>query len=165
MTLFGKPVSSYFRFAAVPTLLVVAVGVTRLILSLSGMPDTQTRWLSMTIAMMIAVIYLSVRIHTSGFGGFLRLLPVVLIPNTASHLVSIAGIVIGIATGQANVFTAPEFAFGQDGKTWSHVGAHLGLGMTAGGLVTYIVACLTLLITKLFSKLLGGAARSASTAR
>jgi hypothetical protein len=102
----------------------------------------------MTAVMFVGMIYLAVRTHTTGFGGYLQLLPAIAIPNAAMHAVAIVGIFIGIATGQDNVFTAPEFAFGADGKTWGHLGAHLTIGLIVGAVVNWLLGCLVLFVTK-----------------
>ena len=147
MTVFGKPLIHYVSFVRWFCFLLIVVGLTRLALSLRGVPNSETKWISMSAVMAIGVIYYAVRVHTTGFGSYKQLLPVVVIPNTVTHLVSITGILFGIFSGQDNVFTAPEYSFG-NGKTWVHVGAHLGIGMTVGALVNWLIGCLFLFIAK-----------------
>ena len=43
-------------------------------------------------------------------------------------------------TGRDNIFTAPEYSGGGDGKNWLHVGAHVVLGMFVGTLIGWLVA-------------------------
>jgi hypothetical protein len=148
MTIFGKRLSEYVEFVKVFLVLVLIVGVLRLALSLGGVPNSTTRWLSMTAVVWLGVLYNSIRVYTSGFGSYKQLLPVVALPNLMSQAISIVAIVIAIYTGTDNVYSAPEAAFGQDGKTWLHAGAHLVIGTIAGSLVAWIVGCLIMLITK-----------------
>jgi hypothetical protein len=147
MKIFCKSLVEYLFFVRWLCLLILVVGLTRLFLSLRGVSNSDTRWISMSAVLGIGVIYLAIRIHTTGFGSYKQLLPVVWIPNAVTHLVSITGIVIGIVTGQSNVFTAPEYSFGVGG-TWGHVGAHLAAGMIVGALVNWLIGCLFLFITK-----------------
>jgi hypothetical protein len=147
MTVFGKPLIQYLSFVRWFCLLIIIVGLTRLSLSLRGVPNSNTKWLSMSAVLAFGIIYYAIRVHTTGFGSYKQLLPVVAIPNAVTHLVSITGIIFGIVTGQENVFTAPEYSFGVGG-TWGHVAAHLLVGMTIGALVNWLIGCLVLFITK-----------------
>lgn len=147
MSVFGKSFIEYLSFVRWFCLLIGIVGLTRLFLSLRGLSNSDTRWISMSAVLAIGVIYYAVRIHTTGFGSYKQLLPVIAIPNAMTHLVSIIGIIFGIVTGQGNVFTAPEYSFGVGG-TWGHVGAHVAIGMTVGALINWLIGSLVLFITK-----------------
>lgn len=145
---FGKSLSEYVNFSKAIAAAILVIGIVRLALSLGGSANEETRWFSMTAVLFVGMIYLSVRVHTTRFGGYLQLLPAIAVPNAAMHLVAMVGIFIGITTGQDNVFTAPEFAFGADGKTWGHLGAHLMIGMIVGAVVNWLLGCIVLFVTK-----------------
>jgi len=132
MNIFGKPLSDYVRFSRLFIVLIAAAGIIRLALTLSGTPNSTAKWFSMTALMWIAVLYYSVRVHTAGFGAYKHLLPVLVLPNLGAQAIAITGITIAILTGNANIFSAPEYAFGGDGKTWLHVAAHVFFGTTVG---------------------------------
>jgi len=53
-----------------------------------------------------------------------------------------------MSSGVDNVFSSPEFAFGSDGKTWLHLGAHLFIGTTAGALIPWGFGSLILALTR-----------------
>jgi hypothetical protein len=148
MTIFGKQLSDYVAFAKVFLLLVLVVGALRLALSLAGVPNSATKWLSMTAVAWIGVFYFAIRVHTTGFGSYKQLLPVVALQSAVAQSISIVAIVIAIFTGVDNVYSAPEYAFGQDGKTWAHAGAHLLIGTTVGSLVSWIVGCAVMFVAK-----------------
>jgi hypothetical protein len=148
MTVFGKPVSVYVAFSKGVSLLLLIVGVARLALSLAGVPNSTTRWLAMNGVLFFGLFYLAIRIHTTGFGSYKHLLPALVLPCLILHGVAIAGIVLGMITGHDNVFTAPEYAFGQDGKTLFHVGMHLVVGIPSSTVINWLFGCLILLITK-----------------
>jgi hypothetical protein len=148
MTIFGKPLSDYIAFAKVFLVLILAAGVIRLALSLSGVPNSTTRWFTMTGLTWMGVIYLSIRVNTTGFGSYKQLLVIFALLDWAAQAVAISGIGIAIATGTNNVFSSPEFAFGGDGKTWLHLGAHLFGGTTVGALIPWGVGSAILAITR-----------------
>ena len=148
MTIFGKQLSDYVAFARVFLVLILVTGLTRLSLSLAGVPNSTARWFTMTGLAWIAIIYYSIRVHRSGFGSYKQLLVVCALLNWAAQAVAVVGIAIAMATGTDNVFSSPEFAFGGDGKTWLHLGAHLVIGTTVGTLFPWAVGSAILAVTK-----------------
>jgi hypothetical protein len=145
--IFGKSCSDYLRFQRVWLGLVLVVGLARLGLSLAGLPNSTTKWLSLTVLTLLGVFYYGVRVHTSGFGSYRQLLPLIFNQNALAQVIVIAGIVIGILTGHDNVFTAPEYSGGRDGKNWFHVLAH-GVVILVLPLVGWLVASLVMWVTK-----------------
>ena len=148
MTVFGKPLSEYVAFSKVFLILIPLAGIVRLALSLSGTPNSTDRWISMTALVWIGVVYLSVRVHTTGFGSYKQLLVLCVLLNLTTQIISIAAIVLAILTDTNNIYSSPEFAFGSDGKTWLHAGAHLFIVTTAGSLVPWLIGSLILAVTK-----------------
>lgn len=148
MNIFGKSLSEYVAFSKPFLILIVVVGIARFVLSLAGVPHSSTKWLSITAVIWIGVLYYAVRIHTSGFGSYKHLLPVCVLQSLVSELIIVPAIILAIFTGVDNIYSAPEYSFGSDGKTWLHVGAHLGLGTTVGPLVGWLVGCVIMFATK-----------------
>jgi hypothetical protein len=148
MTIFGKPLSEYVAFCKWFLVVIPVVGVLRLALSLGGAPNTVARWATMTALVWIATIYLSVRVHTSGFGSYKQLLVLCALVNLAAQAVSIFGIVLAILTGTDNIYSAPEYAFGADGRNWFHVAMHALVGTTAGSLVPWLIGSAILAVTR-----------------
>ena len=147
MTIFGKPLSEYVSFAKVILLLILIVGVARLGLSLAGVDNATVKWLSISIASLVGLVYFSIRVHTSGFGSYKQLLVLIVIQTVLGQAIIIAGIVIAIFTGRDNIFSAPEYSGGGDGKTWGHAAAHLVV-MILGSLVAWLVGSVILFVTK-----------------
>jgi hypothetical protein len=141
MVIFGKRLTGYIAFCRVFLILILVVGITRLTLSLGGAPNSAAKWLSMTAAVWIGVVYYSIRVPASGFGSYKQLLPIVALLNITAQAVAIAGIAIAIFSGTNNIFSAPEYAFGGDGRTWLHLGAHVVFGTTVGTLIPWLVGC------------------------
>jgi len=148
MTIFGKTLSQYLGFQRNVLLLILAVGLGRLILSLAGVPNSATKWLSISVVTLLGLIYYAVRVHTTGFGSYKQLLPLIFIQSIVSQAIVIAGIVISIFTHKDNVFSAPEYSGGGDGKTWLHAGAHLIVGLIAGPLLGWLIASGLLFVVK-----------------
>ena len=148
MIIFGKRLSEYFAFCKPFLGLILVVGIARLALSLGGVPNSTAKWISITAVIWIGVLYYSIRVHTSGFGSYKQLLPICVLQSLAAQAIIIPGIILAIFTGKDNIYSAPEFAFGGDGKTWLHVGAHLVVGTTIAPLIGWIVGCLIMFATK-----------------
>ena len=148
MTIFGKKISEYLAFQKYILLLIIAVGLGRLLLSLGGVDNSITKWLSISVVSLIGVIYYGVRVHTAGFGSYKHILPLVFIQSVVAQGIIIAGIIIAILTQKDNVFSAPEYSGGGDGKTWLHVAAHLIAGLIAVPLIGWLIGSIILFITK-----------------
>jgi len=148
MTIFGKPLSEYLAFAKVFLLLIAVVGVARLGLSLAGIENAKVKWLSISIVALVGLVYYSIRVHTSGFGSYKQLLVLIVIQTVLAQAIIIAGIVIAIFTGRDNIFSAPEYSGGGDGKTWLHAGAHLLFGVIVGSLFAWLIGSVIMWITK-----------------
>ena len=148
MTIFGKSVSEYIEFARLFLGLILLVGAVRLLLSLAGMPNATVKWFSLTAAAWIGVLYYAVRVHTSGFGSYRHLLPIYLLMSLTAQIIVIPAIVIAILSGSNNIYTAPEYSLGEDGKTWGHAAAHLFVGTTIGSGVSWLIGSLVMFLTR-----------------
>ena len=162
MIIFGKRLSAYAAFCRVFLILIAVIGVMRLALSLAGAPNASAKWLSMTVVVWIGVIYYAIRVHTSRFGSYKQLLPIVALLNITAQVIAIIGIATAMFTGNDNIFSAPEYAFGADGKTWLHLGAHVFIGTTFGSLVPWLVGCVLLAVIRRISRSDRRVLRSAS---
>lgn len=146
--MFGKSFSEYISFEKWILCLIVIVGLARLALSLGGVPNSSAKWLSITIVTLIGMVYVAIRVHTTGFGSYKQLLPLLLLQTILAHLIVAGAIVLAIMTGKDNIFSAPEYSGGGDGKNWLHVLAHLIAGFIVAPLVLWLVASLILFVTK-----------------
>jgi hypothetical protein len=57
MTIFGKTLSQYLSFQKYILMLILIVGLARLFLSLGGVPDSTTKWLSISVAALIGLVH------------------------------------------------------------------------------------------------------------
>jgi hypothetical protein len=142
--IFGKRVSEYLAFQKVFLIALVAVGLTRLALSLAGLPSSTVAWVSMNAVIWIATLYYAVAVHTTGFGSYKQLLPLLVFQIIPFHLIAVLGILLEIA-GLPNVYAAPEFGIPNH---WLHILGHLTIGMVAAPLIGWAAASLVMLVTK-----------------
>ena len=148
MTIFGKRPSEYVAFSKPFLSLILVVGIVRFVLSFAGVPNSAAKWFSITVVMWIGGLYYAVRIHTSGFGSYKHLLPICVLQSLTAQVIIVPAIILAIFTGHDNIYSAPEFSFGSDGKTWLHVAAHLFIGTTIGSVMGWLVGCLIMFATK-----------------
>ena len=146
MTVFGKKLSEYVAFQKVVLAVIVVVGILRLVLSLAGVADSATRWISMTAVAIASLVYYGITVHTKGFGSYRHLLPLLVIQSVVANLIVIAGILVAAATGKPNIFTAPEY--GGNSSLAFHIGGHVIAGMIIGPLIGWAISSLVMLITK-----------------
>ena len=148
MTIFGKRLSEYVAFSKPSLGLILVVGIVRFVLSFAGVPNSAAKWFSITVVMWIGGLYYAVKIHTSGFGSYKHLLPICVLQSITAQVIIVPAIILAIFTGHDNIYSAPEFSFGSDGKTWLHVAAHLFIGTTVGSVMGWLVGCLIMFAAK-----------------
>lgn len=146
--MFGKTVSQYLGFQKVVLVLIVAAFLVRLALSLSGQPNSVGKWVSVTVVLLAGLVYYGVRVHTSGFGSYKQLYPLVLFQSLVGEGLVALAVALGILTGTDNIYTAPEYSGGGDGKTWGHVIAHLVVAAVVLPLISWGLSSLVLFVTK-----------------
>jgi len=145
--MFGKSLSEYVRFQRWFLVLIVVVFAIRLIASLAGLPIEQTRWLSVNALLLAGLVYFPLAVHRRGFGGYKQLFGLLLVQNFLAQFLIALAVVLGIVTGVDNIFTAPEYSGGADGKTWLHAGAHL-VGWIPAALIGWLIGSLILLVAR-----------------
>jgi hypothetical protein len=146
--MFGKTVTQYLGFQKVVLVLIVLAFLVRLTLSLAGMPNSVAKWISVTVVLLAGVVYYGVAVYTSGFGSYKQLYPLMLFQSLLGEGLVALAIVLAIVTGTDNIYTAPEYSGGGDGKNWLHVLAHLFIAAVVLPLVSWGVGSLVMLVTK-----------------
>lgn len=146
--MFGKTVAEYLGFQKVVLAVIVLAWLVRLALSLGGTPNATARWISVTAVLLLGVLYYGVAVHTRRFGSYKQLYPLALFQSVLGEGLVALAVALAILTGRDNIYTAPEYSGGGDGKNWLHVAAHLVLGAVVLPLVSWGVSSLVLLVTK-----------------
>jgi hypothetical protein len=145
--MFGKSFGEYVRFQRWILILIALVFLARLGVSLAGVPLAQGKWVSINFVLLVGLVYCAVAVHTAGYGAYKQLLGLLLVQVFFAHLLIASGIALGVLTGVDNIFTAPEFFGGADGKNWGHVLAHL-VGGVVLALLSWLIGSLILLVTR-----------------
>jgi hypothetical protein len=148
---FGKKFHDYIQFQRWILILIAAAFVIRLVLSLVGVPVYQARWVSINLVLLVGLMYCSVAVHTRGFGSYKQLFGLLFVQTAFAHALIAAGIILGILTGVDNIYTAPEFFGGNNGRNWAHVIAHV-LGAIILPVLAWLVGSVILFLAKRIKK-------------
>jgi hypothetical protein len=136
--MFGKSLSEYLAFQKWFLVAMAVVGTARLLLSLAGVSDAVTSWLSMQAIWLGGFVYYAVAVHTKDFGRYKHILPLLFNQTVLYHAIAILGITIAMFTGQDNVYTA-HVKGGFAGRSWGHAGGHL-IGVPVFPLVFWLLS-------------------------
>lgn len=139
----GEPTAEKAVFGKVALAVLAGVGLARLGLSLSGVPDGVVRWLSTNAVGWLAAFAYGA-LARRGPGGYRRLLPFAFSQALVFHSIAVLGILLTIA-GLPNIYGAPEYG-GPASQRWLHLASHLVLGMPAATLLWWGASCLSLLV-------------------
>src|SRR5215510_16426798 len=137
MRIFGKNLSDYITVQKGMLILIALVALGRLALSLATGSTSIAKWLSVTTVMALGAVYAGIKVHSSGFGGFRHLLPMVWFQDALAQIIVIGGIILSIETGTENIYSRPEYAGGRDGRNWPHVLGHVILGFIVAPLLSW----------------------------
>ena len=108
MSLFGKSLSDYLSFVRTGLLAILAMGVLRFIVGVSGVPyDRATDLVSMTIVTALAALIYGQRAKASGFGGYRHLLPIAFLLSATMYGFIILAILVEGFAGIHGWFHAP----------------------------------------------------------
>jgi hypothetical protein len=146
--MFGKSVGQYLSFQRWFLVAIVVVFVVRLALSLAGTPNATVKWFSVTVVLLLGMLYYGAAVHTRGFGSYKQLYPLLLFQSLLGEGLVALAVALGILTGRDNVYTVPEYSGGTDGKNWPHVLAHLVIAAVVLPLVSWAISSLVLLVTR-----------------
>lgn len=130
--MFGKPLAYYLKLQAPALIAIFVVFLVRLVMSMAGVPASAGKILSLTFVLILALPYYALLAKREGL-GFRHLFAMCFVQGLFSQTLVALAIVLGIVTGQDNIYTIPEFypgangegPFPTDGKNWMHAGAHV----------------------------------------
>lgn len=146
-------VREHIRFLSPAFVLVTAVWLLRLIVAEAGSPIWLVRLFSVTVGTTVAVLLSVILIHARRFGGYPSVVVASLLINLWAQILIILAILFSILTKTDNVYTAPEFSFGE--SQWRHLHGHLTFGIGVGALVGAAEGCLLLWLLRILVPLGG----------
>lgn len=146
----GKKVEEYVRFERWILILIVVVFALRLGLSLAGVSNDETEWVSINLVLLVGLLYCAIAVQTTRFGTYRHLFPLLLFQNGIANWLIGMGIILGIVTGHNNIFTAPEHcrACGADGLKWTHAFMHIVVAPPLVSLISWLPASAILFVTR-----------------
>lgn len=147
MKLFGKRIPDYLYFQRFFIALILVAGLTKLSLSLAGVPPRILEWLSLTGITTLGFVYYSVRVPTSGFGTKRHLLPLLIIQNLIAQAIVISGIALANVTGRDNIFTVSEHSsIYHNGRSWTHAAGHLIFNVIVLSVIWWAIGSIVIFI-------------------
>ncbi len=128
MTLFGKGLGDYARYARTGMIVIVLMGVTRFIVGISGVPyERATNLVSITILTMLLCFIYGQKAAASGFGNYRQLLPTVFMLAASMYSFIILAILVEGFVGFRGYFhgqTLAHFAKQAEGFSQTHQHLH-----------------------------------------
>ena len=135
MTIFGKQLGEYARFARVGMAVILLMGLVRFFVGISGIPyERATHFVSLTITAMVLALVYGARAAATRFGGYRHLLPTVAMLALAMYGFIIAAILVEGLGGIHGYFHAPGHGLAPGGiALWDHiVGQFLAMFFSIG---------------------------------
>jgi hypothetical protein len=148
----GKTTSEYFAFQRAIMILIIVVGLTRLLLSLTGVDDSIVKWFSVTALAVVGIIYCAVQVPRTRFGGYKHLLPLYVMQATTGNLIIAGGIAISAISGKENIFSRPEYSGPMASNQWLHAAAHIFDGLVVGPLLGWLIGSIIMFIVQKASR-------------
>lgn len=164
--MFGKSLSEYVAFQKPILVLIAAVWALRLELSMAGIPVAGAQLVSVTGVLLLGALYYGWAVGQRGFGSFKQLYGLNLVQGLFSQTLVALAIVLAIALGQDNIYTAPEFyppaqgigvlglPLPPDGKNLGHAIEHIVVAGAIGfPIIGWLLGSLVLLATRKASRM------------
>ena len=143
MSIFGKTVREYVRFVRIGLVLLVAMGIVRFVVGISGVPyERATHLASLTIVVFVLAIVYGQRAAAFRFGGYRHLIPVALLLGGTMYGFIVIAIAVEGLGGIHGFFHSPGSGFAPERMGISeHITGQLSVmpTMTAAILVVTIL--------------------------
>ena len=108
MTVFAKSLEDYFLFVRTGLILLLAMGVIRFVLGVSGVPyDRVTHLASMSVLALVLAVFYGQQVAARGFGGYRHLLVIAALLSVAMYGFIILAILVEGLSGMQGFFHAP----------------------------------------------------------
>jgi hypothetical protein len=131
MSIFGKSLGDYARFARTGMILIVLMGLARFITGISGVPyDRATHLLSVSILTFLLSLIYGQKAAASGFGGYRHLLPMVYMLSASMYGFIVVAILLEGWGGIHGYFHHPFAPLGMSVTTHAVLQLIAGLGGT-----------------------------------
>jgi lysylphosphatidylglycerol synthetase-like protein (DUF2156 family) len=135
MKIGGHRMREHLRLLGFPFALIFVVWLLRLVLSLTGVPNSIVRFASVTAATALAIVVAIVLMHWRNFGGYASVVVASFLLNVWSEVLIVLAVAFSVLSRIENIYTAPEYSVpGEDALHLVHMRAHLTFGIGIGTL-------------------------------
>ena len=160
MKIGGRRTREHLRLLAPLFGVLAAIWILRWLLGAAGAPRWITGALSLTVAAPISILLAVLLMHVRRFGSYANVVVASLLLNAWTQLLIIAAILISVATGIENIYTAPEFSMrSPDPYHVRHIYGHLTFGLALSTLTGAGVGCFLLFLLRKTVPMPGDAAK------
>lgn len=135
--------------------IIAAVWLLRMILHQVGVPEWILFFVSINVAVPVAIIFVCLLIYVKRFGGYASIVLASFLLVSWSQILIVLAILISEWTGFANIYAAPEFSLPDDPGHWRHISGHLTFGIGLETLIGSFMGCLVFFILR-FTKVRKG---------
>ena len=157
MRIGGHRLREHVRLLAPLFGFVAAVWALRAVVWAAG-ATKESLWLrlvSVTLAGALSILLAAIMIHRRRFGGYASMVASAFLLMCWEQVLIVAAIAFGALTHTQNVYSAPEFSFGE--SPWAHAAGHLTFGIGSGTIFGGVMGCLLLWMLRRADPVAGGA--------
>jgi hypothetical protein len=158
MKIGGHGLGDHIRLLGPLLVLVAAVWALRIVLYAAGAPPFVLHIVSVSLASAACTLLVGIMVHSRRFGSYTNVVAAVFLLSCWQQLLISAAILFTALTGLQNVYSAPEFSFGQN--LWGHIAGHLTFGIGSGTILGAVMGCAVLWMLRKADRMQGGRAVS-----
>jgi hypothetical protein len=158
MKIGGHGLGDHIRLLGPLLVLMAAVWALRIVLYAAGAPPFVLHVVSVTLAGAACTLLVAIMIHSRRFGSYTSVVAAVFLLSCWQQLLISAAILFTALTGLQNVYSAPEFSFGQN--LWGHIAGHLTFGIGSGAILGAVMGCAVFWMLRKADRMQGGRAVS-----
>jgi hypothetical protein len=148
----------HIRLLAPLLLLLVGVWILRLVLYAAGVPSFVLHIVSVTLAGVASILLAAIIIHARRFGSYTSVVAAAFLLSCWQQFLISGAILFTAVTGVVNVYSAPEFSFGEG--PWAHIAGHLTFGVGSGTILGTVMGCAVLWVLRKADRIQGRRALS-----
>jgi len=164
MRIGGRGTREHLQLLAPLFGVLAAIWILRWLLGAADAPRWITGALSLTVAAPVSILLAVLLMHVRRFGSYANVVVASLLLNAWTQVLIIAAIVVSVATGVENIYTAPEFSLrSPDPYHVRHIYGHLTFGLALSTLIGAGVGCFLLFLLRRMVPMPGAASKGAES--
>lgn len=144
----GKTLGQHFQLLTPLFGIIAGVWALRFFLGQVGAPYWMIRPVSVTVAVPVSIILMTLLIRAKRFGGYPSVIVGAFLLVAWSQLLVVTAILLSVFGGVGNIFTAPEFSPPNDPEHTHHILGHLTFGIGFLTVFSSVMGCLILFMLR-----------------